>query len=260
MGRFRDFTRALAIIFFLASAPASAADPLHFAGWYKVIWGKNHIGNLFVEISDDGKEYSLKVEMEALGMVRVISRYRCQAETKGNFSGAFPAATYETRYKLKGRNRHIVLTYGKGGKLKQELNEPPENRSKRPEVEAALKEKSYDPLSLVMKVRKWLAAGGAESLTLPMYDGRRRADVKLTVSETAEHYMLLAGRTSVAGFTKNELADMQEQEPDVTLRIPKDGRFLPDYARAEAPIGYAEAFLQQECKDFESCKKAAKRK
>lgn len=251
----------------LASAPVFAADtqlPIDFKGIYEINLGNVAIAKMGLEMEQSASNYAVTGDIASTGIVKLFANHKSHTavEASGkNFS--YPERIYETNYSTKKKKKYIKLVYSNGTVTDTLI--PPENRAKRPEVSAALKKNSYDPLSFIIEMRAMLASSikaGKKDFSIDVYDGRRltRANFIIGDQKTIRYndkktpvLVVTLKRALVAGFTKDELAEYDKNEPPLSIYFSADGRLMPLRLETSFWLGTLSATLVKECRTGESC-------
>lgn len=248
-----------------------------YALWYKVYWSGLHVGDLVTEITTENDTTTMHTITRARGLAWAFSEfYSDSTSVATNRSGSYIPARFDTNFHLRKRGlRNILLEYDAEGKNLSRSYEPKENRDKREDVPQAERDHTLDPQTLALQLQKLAnqfmldckestTPQCVSETTLPLYDGRRRSNVKVSIpgvrSETINRkkYRLVhmvVRREPVSGYTDNELERIGNEEPDIHIYIPV-GRdpFVPIKISAEAMLGSASALLEATCSTLAECK------
>lgn len=179
---------------------------------------------------------------------------------------------FRTKAVLKKKTREISIDYDASGRrITHEEVIPPDNRGKRPAVPDDMKLNTYDPLAMAFEARRMIMSAFKNdnfndrkkySFNLPMYDGRRRSDMKfeLDKEKTQGLYHLKIIQHPVAGYTNNEWDDIKKGTRSMDLFIdPKT--FWPVSGTGKSGVGSARAHFVQDCNmKFEECLKLSDEK
>lgn len=240
-------------------------------GFYTVSWGGISVGKLVMIASEDEKQFSLDAYVKTSGIVYAITRHESKTSTRGKVdrkAQRYIPTHYETVFKMRGKTRHIILDYDSKGRLKKEFNDPPENRSARPEVPMNLKRTVVDALNPFFTQRPAIykaLKGHEKDFTLRMFDGRRLTDLHYHVvgrqwinqNDTQKPVIIFKlSSMPIAGYKKSELEDLKkETNPDISFYLSDDGLLLPIKLVIEASGGTFYANLTQQCRSVEACLK-----
>lgn len=210
----------------------------------------------------DNGQTEIHTIIKSSGIADIAGGYKTDTITLMRFNGGYFPVSYHTQFKLKGEWRTIKLAYDDAGNVVQpEYNEPPEKRWKRKEVPAALKNRALDPLTVPLAVRQRLRAMEGmgdkikgEKFTLPLYDGRRRADLVFEVLGKSKQgdISLKFTEVPVEGYTANEIAGFKENQHTIRIDISPE-TFLPVHAEGDTVLGKVEVRLEKQCNTLEAC-------
>lgn len=216
-------TAALAMLFGALPDAHAASDPPAFrmTTKYRVYWlGVPVLKGSVTSRALDG-QYSLAFESEATGVLRVLRRSRVSASAAGAIEPArYRAFHYRLRAKWKEKRRSVDLTFEPGGDVRLAVT-PPE-RGKRKPVPIAMAAAAFDPLTALLHSVTVPLDTPACALTVPVFDGRRRFDVRLERAGTdtlKRPVSPLLDRKAVkcrihvrriAGFTEKEIKNMDK--------------------------------------------------
>lgn len=243
----------LGLFILLLPAISYADDNIVTNRKYSVHWNGMYIADLFADI----KEGNLSAKIESYGLVKKVSKYSSQYNTKFIKNGDnYISQSYHNSFTQRRGDKVIDIKYNKKGEVISDVITPPDNRAKRPAVEDTLKNQAYDPLTAVLVAHKAIkdAVKKQENeFYIKIYDGRRLARLDFKIYGHEE--IIINGkkrrvievsfkRAPIQGFTNNELKRMHKEEPDFTLYLDEND-FLPIKAEAEAPIGNAMLLLEE---------------
>jgi hypothetical protein len=150
-----------------------------------------------------------------------------------------------------GSSRSVKLSYGESGPISAELN-PSANEDEREAVPTALWAGTVDPLSLVLAVNRKAEAESPCSVSVPVFDGRRRYNLHLEALGTetlkASSYSSYAGPALKCRVIWERLAGeshnptwVQRRPPLTTAWLAQFGRshlWLPVRLETESGIGH----------------------
>lgn len=245
----------LAILLLPLSAQAEKITAVYDGEWNGLT-----IGRMTITVDEDATNYTYGATLQSEGLLKTFTGYRSENTSKGtlvNKPEAKPLPkTYFTEWWRKKKNEHqqITVTYNNGKAA--EVANPPEKRPKRPVVTSEYKDNTLDPVSAAIFGRKRIReiAESGETLpkkvTMPVFDGRRRFDVELTVNgykkmkykgKEQQLLQITFFRTAVNGFTDKELARMKEQDPTIIFYLNSD--YIPVLGSGSAPFGSANFIL-----------------
>ncbi len=249
-----------------AQQPMGKLAPLNFRGIYDFGYGALTFGKAGVEISQTPESYDMTSDITSTGIVNAFMKHVSHTTATGKGSDFhYATVNYEAHYETKGKKKYAHMIY-KDGSVAEEKVLPPDDREKRPAVSKAVKDGSYDPLSLVLAMRQGLYDAmqqGKKSYVVSMYDGRRL--YQLTFAVVGEKTYPINGtpaavvqvdvsRRLLEGFTQSELADANvKKDPPLHIYFSHDERLVPLMFEAPLLIGSVHATLAHECAKGESC-------
>ncbi len=142
---------------------------------------------------------------------------------------------FRARYEKPDRVRETELDFAPDGRLVHLLTRN-QGRLQESPVPEDQREPSIDPLATLLRLSDWLANGPAEGerLTLPVFEGRKRADLEAVYRGPAE--VAVAGETRAAHRLEAALLGISGFEPeDGFVTLPGEPRLWLDcYASREA--------------------------
>ncbi len=240
------------------------SEEINLARHYKVSWSNFDVANLYVSIVTeqvaDDILYQFQVVIKSYGLAKMISGFKSDTITivKAHNENYYPLR-FATSFKLRKKRRDITLTYSKDGKkIIKDVNIPAEYRWKRKAVSQKLKDGSYDPLTIVFaarkKIKEAIEQGGEKQFLLPLYDGRRRSDIKFTIyPERVKKLIHISFQEeAIAGYTDNEKSNLIERSSVIHVYLSPDDYF-PVSAEGDSQIGSATIALEKECKTMADC-------
>lgn len=242
-------------------------DPLkilNVSNIYKVEWVNMTVAYFVVDVKTSGNNVSFKFHSESMGLVDKLVNFGWSSLTEARFDGNdYKPVSVNRMSEMKKRARKITLEYDAKGNVVKDVSDPPENRAKRPEVEQAEKNGTYDALTLFLQARSEIIdifkekkfTNGEANVSLPLYDGRKKSIMSLTVYEniTDNKFKVRVRQRAVAGYTNNELKDIGKGDRFIDVLV--DSRdFIPVRAFGKSPLGSAKASYNKVCStSFEDC-------
>jgi Protein of unknown function (DUF3108) len=201
---------------------------------YRVYWAGLPAGDIKLTLRDQPAEYRDEIEIRTEGLPRLVTRFRGSAASGGKLvADHLPQpAYYDAHYDLrKGKNRRLSMRFvARSGAAVAERG--PEDTSKKPPLAEGFRQNILDPLSALTAIRDALRRGNRGSLSVPVYDGARRFDVKVRVlpkkdGEQALHLELTLA--PIAGFKgeTSEDGDPDDAPRPVELTLSDDARLMP---------------------------------
>ena len=214
----------------LSPAPVSAGQ---VTALYQAYWAGLPAGEIRLTLDDDGGGYRDQIAIRTEGLPRLVTRFQGDATSEGRFGAPQPTPLrYEAHYDLrKGRNRRLSMHFaGRAGAVVAERG--PADTSKKPPLAERFRTNVLDPLSALSAIRDHLRHGERGEFLVPVYDGARRFDVRVTVLPTHGGdgpLQLQLTLAPIAGF-KGETSD--DGDPDnaprpVALTMSDDPQLLP---------------------------------
>lgn len=168
----------------------------------------------------DGR-YALAFRSEATGLLRAIRRSKISANVAGVIEPArYRALHFNLRAKWKKKKRSIDMNFAPDGQLR--LSVSPLEPGKRKPVPPAIAAAGLDPLTALLHSTTVPLDTPACSLTVPIFDGRRRFDIRLERVGTDKLKRLVSPLLDrdvvkcrihvrrIAGFTKKEATNMDK--------------------------------------------------
>lgn len=245
--------------------PANFKESLTFKGIYEFSLAGVRFGRLGIEFEQKDKDYNMTADIGSTGVINLFAKHTSHTTVDGTGeSYNYPNRNYETHYQTKKKKRYVKMVYADGKETVEKI-EPPENRDKRPAVEAKLKDAAVDPLTFVIAMRHSLYIArkeGKKKFTLTVYDGRRLTEANFTIAGTdVIEYNgrklpvidVAATRKQLAGFTPSEISDHSANEPVLHIYFSNDARQMPVELHADYWLGNISAKLVKECRTGESC-------
>lgn len=252
--------------------PLPELQPYKSTGFYEVSWSGLTVGGMVIDATEDDDSYAMRAQVKSNGLAWTFTKHSSITTVEGiKRKGEYIPQKFETYFKLRGDTRHIVLDYDKKGTLVHEVNTPPENRQKRPEVPMELKKNVVDALTpfFAQRTRVYEALRNREDqFSIRMFDGRRLTDMHYFVQGRKHvswnrqdvaviHFNLT--RTPVAGYKDSELEDIaNKKDPSVSLYLSDDGRLIPLKIVIDSSAGTFYANFKKTCTSFEACAKLLK--
>lgn len=252
----RLYKLPLIILLFCWPLTAFAAlTPVSFTGQYGLYLSGLPIGTMKAGVNVKANGYDITAAVRTSGLVGMIARHRSDssAEATGTDIDRMNV-TYLVDSQTRNKKRTIRLVK-KNGKVTEEVINPPENRATRPEVASAMKDGTFDAISIVLKLRslieEWKKTGKNQA-TIRLYDGRRLTDARVTIEGekklrkygTNGVITLSIKRKPVAGFTQKELAQYRPDEPALTIYFSNDEKLIPLHLELPFTFGVLTAEME----------------
>ncbi len=247
------------------SQAAETITPLREKLYYEAEFAGLNFGKIGIEIEQTEDKASIICDIASAGIMDLFvkhSSHTTLSATGSNFT--YPDKIYESNYQTRKKKRHVKLVY-KNGKIIEEIIEPVESIDKRPAVPVADKNAAYDLMSFLLQIRKELAnaqANNKKSFIINIFDGRRLTQTdfqiigKKTIKIAGKKYVTIAvtsSRKQLTGFTKDEIADQDPDEPSMATYFSDDEKLIP--MRMERPflLQKIKADLIKKCGGQENC-------
>lgn len=254
------------VIFIICLFANSAFASENIAALYRIYWMNLHVGDLVAEISANENEVRFTNIMRARNIAKKAGNFRSKTITNAAFDGEkFIPSSFYTSNSLRKRTRNIEIKYDESGNIISEKINLKEDPSKRLSVENILKSDAYDPLTIALNMRKIIFQyknHPSYKFMMKLYEGRRLSELNFTIIGTekidingnlTELVHISLYRHPIAGFSKDELANMDNEEPDVDIYLSNDDDMIPVKVVAKAKIGSAIAYLEKKCNKLADC-------
>jgi hypothetical protein len=237
-------------------ATRAASEPLTLH--YTSRWAGLPAGEIDLKFEDQPGAYRSQISISTAGIPRWFTRFRGRAISEGELSALGLAAPgrYDATYDLRSRKgKRVSLRFERSGDVTVAERGAEDSSDKAP-IDTADRTGVVDPLAALVEMRQAIRTGLAQrgSLTIPVYDGKRRFDV---VERSMTHgTMRIDGVTHpvvrldlslepVAGFKDND----PEGNPDDSSRallavFSDDAELIP--LRLEVTIAWLTAVVEFE--------------
>ncbi len=260
MGRLIRLYKTLLLIYCASVSAALAADApteQHFYGVYDFSWTGVGLGNVALGIEETADGYHMHAQVHSKGIVNLFTRHTSNTEVTGTRKGnRYQPLRYESHYMTKKKPRHVKLAFDEKGVVTEEFNDPPEDRSDRPEVPHSLKDGAVDPLTALL-----LTQGGAAQFK--GFDAKRLYEVKSQQGENAVAHILgerrkavsyVLSRKPLGGMTAKEQTEYNKGEPPLTFYFSDDAKHTPLGVHMPIYLGSVQGVLVKECNSWDECK------
>ena len=261
-------TRLALSVFVLAVIPSFAVAET-FSVKYIADWNGLNVGEMTVMLDQNNTDYTYKVILDSVGLVRTFTNYRSENMATGKIVNGKPVpGTFFTEWWRKKEHQQVTVIYKNGGKIAEETANPPEKRPKRPIVEPKYKNNTLDTVTSALwareRIRELVESKPSypQKFTMPVFDGRRRFDVELTINgykkkkyagKEEDLLEIVFYRTPVNGFNEKELLRMKQQDPTVIFYL--DNNYIPVMGTGSAPFGSANLHRVSLCQSVDiACK------
>jgi hypothetical protein len=212
---------------------------------YDVRFGPLRLLELRATIAIDGGRYQAESHMRTVGMAGVLFPWTSRANTEGRLEPErLRPIRHLGRGEFRGQQRAVVIDYREAGEVSAVVEPRPEQDA-RDAVPAALQQRTIDPLTATLAAIAFDCRG-----TLPVFDGRRRYDMRLrdmgeadvpaasngTYRGRARHCR--AEIHSLAGLRRDGDDDERPAQLDYWIAAPRaDAPAVPVYLELSAPRG-----------------------
>lgn len=181
--------------------PALAADDAAVTVRYEVRYGPLRLLSVQVMTTVDGARYRSRSVMQTVGLVGTIYPWTAESEVFGARDGdSLRPQRHRATGRYRNQERLVEIDYD-GERVRSRIL-PPADADDRTAVPAALQQGTVDPLTASLHAAAADCAG-----TIPVFDGRRRYDLRLHALDPAE-LAPAAGRL-YAGPTRRCRAQVQ---------------------------------------------------
>ena len=163
-----------------AEAREPAARPTRVGVNYVVTWLGIPVVRGRITATIDGRRYRATLSSRTVGIAERLFRDRRLVEVEGTMTETGPKPRrYRSSVRSKKENRTITMTYRPDGRIVTSID-PKESPSKRKPVPAGLQKDTLDPLSAMIAGTTLAAGEDRCGFGAPVFDGRRRMDIRLS--------------------------------------------------------------------------------
>lgn len=189
---------------------------------------------------EDGRT-SLRFDLENEGLARFFGGERRTSMTAEVVTdGPLPMPLrFDARYQKPDRLREIGLRYDPAGAIRA-LTLKSQGRDQESEVPPDLQRDTVDPLTALVRVQAWLSRrpGIGEEYVVPVFDGRKRVDVRVRYREGGtDGDRLRLALVGIAGFDGDEETITAPGRPLRWMDLLVDGTAPPLPRRAASEDG-----------------------
>lgn len=162
------------------AAREPAALPTQVGVRYVVTWLGLPVVRGRITATIEGRRYRATLSARTVGIAERLFRDRRQAVVEGVLTDAGPQPRrYRHTVRSRKENRTVTMTYLPDGKIVTRID-PKESPGKRKPVPARLQKHTLDPLSAMIAGTTLAAEKNRCGFGAPIFDGRRRLDIRLT--------------------------------------------------------------------------------
>lgn len=234
------------------AAPAGSSQVMNLT--YEVYLGGMHIFSMNVDMANRPGSYSVAAAGGTQGFIGWLYKWDIKLAAEGqDQAGAIRPKTYASDTDWQKNPKTMKLTFEGGGKYDVARNPPEEiDVADEGEPPASLPEQTVDPLSLAVAATRAFAENGKCEQMLPVFDGKRRYDLKIKDLGPAtidkNRYSIYAGPAARCGFTMERISgfskkrrysrqwDEETSEPPTIFVAPIRDGFPPVPVRYEGSI------------------------
>ena len=205
--------------FALAAASAPPAGKPEQIKYRVEVYGPAglHVATTRTEIGETADSYTIKARIETRGMAGWFVSMKSTAEAHGRLTadGAQPES-FRNDSERNGEERHNKVTYADAGAVSGSST-PPSKAAVKP-VAAAQMHGTVDNLTGYFLLERQLARGGKCDLTVPVFDGQQRYDLRFTDAGqqklSPKGGQNFAGETTVCRMKRVEIAGFPAKSED----------------------------------------------
>ncbi|HYE00216.1 MAG TPA: DUF3108 domain-containing protein [Alphaproteobacteria bacterium] len=240
----------------LAARPAPALKPQTLRLAYDAYVGGLHAAALEVEIDIDADRYRMQGGMRTMGFLDYMAGWRYETRSAGRQDGGrLLPGEHVAESVSRGRERRTSLRW-QGGRVTASITPPPDDD--REPVPEKMKAEAFDPLTGALDMIRLLAGSGTCNGAVPMFDGRRRFDLRFTdlgpSTVKASRYSTFSGPARacraelqrIAGYDKKGgqpgSGNREDRPAEVWVAPPRPGA-LPVPVRIETTTRWGEVVV-----------------
>lgn len=242
MSRFQMWSTRLLIAAFLPWAASEAAEApgktsqTHLR--FEASWVGLRAADFVISLGNGSNGYANTFRLQTRGLFDPFMRLRVDAMSQGRT--ADQSRLYRVDYTNRRRERSVKIRFD-GDRAVPTIHTlgatPAEDREKEEKVPPTQRTNVLDPLTALAGIfqnARHLVTGGPETFVLPVYDGRRRFDLKGAVMGTVGRVIKSRSqRVHWLRFTADPIAGFKTRHRDLwrqyafDVYLSTDGRFLP---------------------------------
>ncbi|MEN8197898.1 MAG: DUF3108 domain-containing protein [Pseudomonadota bacterium] len=215
---------------------SAQVDPRTVEAEFQVRWLGLRVYSGQTRIEIGRRFYRVISTARSRGILEMFGKSRIGSDANGRIDAArLRPAAFTARSRWRKKRRLVLLTYTGNGRVLTKVV-PREHKGKRPPVPLAMQKAAYDPATAFLAGITTPFSGPPCRLTLPVFDGRRRFDMRLEFIEHTRLTRLIEGITTtkavkcrmrmhrIAGFTEKHLKKNPDPLPAAELLIAKVAR------------------------------------
>lgn len=265
--RFALPTAALAVLLLAALSPLGSratADPKIDLRYAVSVTGLK-IADLALTIAPQGPNVMSELTMRSIGLVAMMSDAFSQLTATSRRAAPEPMPElFHAYYYKSDRTRKITIRYGEHGGIAGLVYDN-NGRVKPSDVPPALQKGTIDPLTAFLRLRDWLpaaaAATGPKSITLPVFDGRKRIDLQANYLGRDRYedklvYALKVQLIARYGFDKGDSLVTFPDDPTgrwLKVLVSDDSRLVPLRIQTENTSLTSVIELTEDCGGSHKC-------
>lgn len=182
------------------SAVATPTEPIRAS--YDVYFGGLHLMTAEAELVPAGDRYRVLARGRTRGLLDVLFRWTGETVSEGRIEAGRAIPVRHRNWGESRRGERLVqLGYAADGTVRDVLVEPEPDLEEVNALPEGAADGTVDPLSVIAELSQRLSVGGACAGGFPVFDGRRRYDLRVTdkgwdeLSET--DYSVFVGKVRV---------------------------------------------------------------
>lgn len=243
----------------MASIPVARAAPL--IAYYEATWASLPAAHLIAAFDDGAAGFHDVLQMDTVGLPRLLLRFRARVVSAGDFSpdGAARPRSYAVDYDLrKRRGQRVRVAYvARGGAtISERTTEDTDRKEILPE---RYRRDVIDPLAAFATLRRYLIARGAkpgDHFMFHIFDDVRRFDVAasvVSVNAADKSIRVHLDLFAIAGFNKRGDRDAEDAPRPIEIFFRDDGTMLP--TRLQLAVGFLPLVVRFDhlCADLAHC-------
>ncbi len=198
----------------IKTSTAEAPKSLRLA--YDMWEGGLHALSLETRMKRGENAYSVKFSVRTRGLAWLVHPFSLKAQTEGVADQhGFKPLRYLSTSEKRGKTRRQEITYRKDGSLDVH-REPKKSGKRKNRVPEELTSGTLDPASALLSIIDAFARVGRCDGSIPVFDGRRRYDLRVTSSGTrdlkAKGYGMYSGPATVCRISVEQLAGFKKKK------------------------------------------------
>jgi hypothetical protein len=213
-----------------------------------------HVVTSRTEIDEVGERYAVASELATRGLTGFLVDLADHSKVKGRLTAdsAVPEA-FRSETRRNGEDRHDRVDYHDDGSIEGSASPPPITPIAAPQMRGTV-----DALTAYLMVERRLARGGDCTFVIPVYEGRRRYDLRYT--DRGEQILSPAGgqhfkgathachmqRTEIAGFPADPKESEGAREGTIWFaRLVPGDLLVPVRMELETEVGLVTGYLAE---------------